>query len=56
MVLRPTGEASSAGAGQAAFVPAVVPGTELERLHFDAGGWRVRVGRQIIHFNTDITL
>jgi acyl-CoA hydrolase len=39
MVLRPTGEASSSSAagGQAAFVPAVAPGTELERLHFDAG-------------------
>jgi hypothetical protein len=39
MVLRPTVEASSSGAaGHAAAVPAVVPGTDLERLHFDAGG------------------
>jgi hypothetical protein len=46
MVLRPTGEASTVGAGQAAAVPSVVPGTALERLHFDAGGWRVRLGAQ----------
>jgi hypothetical protein len=39
MVLRPTGSSSSSSSsGGGVVVPAVVPGTELEQLHFDAGG------------------
>jgi acyl-CoA hydrolase len=38
MVLRPTGSSSSSGGGGGpVVVPAVVPGTELEWLHFNAG-------------------
>jgi uncharacterized UPF0146 family protein len=53
MVLRPTGEVSNVGAGQAAAVPAAVPDTELERLHVDAGGRRVRLGAQTLHYDVD---
>lgn len=39
MVLRPTGSSgsSSGGSSEAVAVPQVLPGTELEQLHFNVG-------------------